>query len=137
IKCQQTKELSGRQLYQKYRLDIGRATLRPRGRNVRGELRWTLAFEPPPPRGRGVPWPTEVAALEDARRLKRRWLRAHADEVAGRGILRDLDRLDTGTVYDNAAWNSLELRTRYTKTRNKRYQALDFWPTEVTGKDVQ
>src|SRR5439155_11123353 len=45
IKCQQTKELSGRQLYQKYRLDIGRATLRPRGRNVRGELRWTLAFE--------------------------------------------------------------------------------------------
>src|SRR5439155_378421 len=103
-KCRRRKRRNADELLRKYQLDISRATLRPRGRNVRGELRWTLTFEPPPPRGRGVPWPTDAAALQDAKRLKRRWLKAHTDEVAGHGILRDLDRLDTGTSEGNAAW---------------------------------
>ncbi len=31
----------------------------------------------------------------------------------------------------------VEIRSRFTKLSNRRYQSLDFWPTEVSGKDVQ
>jgi hypothetical protein len=31
----------------------------------------------------------------------------------------------------------VEIRSRFAKLSNRRYQSLDFWPTEVSGKDVQ
>jgi hypothetical protein len=64
-------------------------------------------------------------------------LKAHADEVAGRGVFRDLSQLDTGTMDDNPLHTPIEICTQYTKTRNKRYQPLNFWPSEVSGKDLR
>jgi hypothetical protein len=134
-RCRRVKQQVARRLLAEFRLDIDRATLRPRGRNAKGQLRFTLAFEAAPPHGRGAPRPTDEAAVNEALRLKRRWLRAHADEITGIGILRDLDQLDTGTSEDNPINEPIEIRSQCMKTRNKRYQAMNFWPTEVTGKD--
>ncbi len=134
-RCRRERQEIAERLRREFGLDVDRASLRPRGRNRRGQLRWQLTFEPSAPHGHGRPWPTDPAEIAQVRRLRARWLRRLADEVTGRGVSRDLARLDTGTGVDNPADGPIELRSAYTKTRNKRCQALDFWPVEVTGKD--
>jgi hypothetical protein len=71
----------------------------------------------------------EVVALArkyDKREGQRRQLKAIVEQV---------EAIEKAGGVDKDG--EIEICTRYAKLINRRYQALDFWPTEVSGKDNQ
>jgi ribosomal protein S18 acetylase RimI-like enzyme len=76
--------------------------------------------------------PTEQLAAAKALLVRYDRARAQLDSVAG---VRDrLRALAVGRVPEDG---HVTIRSRFRKELNRRYQAVDFWPAEITGKAFQ
>jgi hypothetical protein len=124
-------------LWDEYRIDVTKS-------NVRPNVEWTAPdFRTGQVRRGRVPTARErelrkKVGPQDKRTVDK--LVEEYDQVAGqfRQMKPISDRLaEIEAVGGLDEQGEVEIRSRFAKLSNRRYQSMDFWPTEVSGKDVQ
>jgi hypothetical protein len=75
----------------------------------------------------------DEAVLDEIKALQKKYNRLEGQVRQLGAVVGQIDEIEKARGVDEQG--EIAISTRYTKLVNRRYQALDFWPTEVSGKD--